>query len=233
MTIASWAITEGDCIDVLRGLPAASADLVVADPPYGMAFQSGRREARLAPILNDERPFIWWLADAFRVTAADGALVCFCRWNEQEIFRMAIAAAGFTVRSQGIWDRERHGMGNLAQQLAPQHDVIWFATKGRFRFRGLRPRSVVRAVSPTVAAAGHRITHPNEKPVGAYLSLIRGCLGATGGHVLDPFAGIGSAGEAALIAGCSYHGIELDPHYAALARERLARCLGAVEREAA
>lgn len=35
---STWRVEEGDCIDVLRGLPDASIDAVVTDPPYGIGF---------------------------------------------------------------------------------------------------------------------------------------------------------------------------------------------------
>ena len=34
----TWTIHNGDCLEVLRTLPAASVDAVVTDPPYGLAF---------------------------------------------------------------------------------------------------------------------------------------------------------------------------------------------------
>jgi adenine-specific DNA-methyltransferase len=42
-----------------------------------------------------------------------------------------------------------------------------------------------------------------------------------GGLVLDPFAGSGSTGEAAFLAGRRFVGIELDPKYHAAAAARL------------
>jgi len=43
-----------------------------------------------------------------------------------------------------------------------------------------------------------------------------------GGLVLDPFAGSGSTGKAAKLEGFSALCIEIDPHYAAIARRRIA-----------
>lgn len=30
----SWSVLQGDCLDVLRGLPEGSVDCVVTSPPY-------------------------------------------------------------------------------------------------------------------------------------------------------------------------------------------------------
>ena len=42
-----------------------------------------------------------------------------------------------------------------------------------------------------------------------------------GGLVLDPFAGSGSTGKAAILEGFRFIGIELDPTYAEIARKRI------------
>lgn len=216
----SWAIYTGDCLSVLPTLHGESVDAVITDPPYGMNYQSAWRtdsSARKPKIANDERPFIWWLHDAFRVTRTGGALICFCEWRHQEVFRTAIQTAGFTVKSQIIWDREWHGMGDLKAAFAPQHDVIWFAVKGSFSFPGKRPRSVVRCQR----IAAEDLVHPTEKPIELMRQLVR-AVTPPGGVVLDPFAGSGSTGAAAVLEGMRFIGIERDDAYAELAKSRIA-----------
>lgn len=48
----------------------------------------------------------------------------------------------------------------------------------------------------------------------------------TGGIVLDPFAGSGTAGVACLYEGCNFILIEKKPEYAAIARRRIAEFTG-------
>lgn len=38
MALVTWRVEQGDCLDVLQGLPDASVDAVVTDPPYGLSF---------------------------------------------------------------------------------------------------------------------------------------------------------------------------------------------------
>lgn len=180
-----------------------------------MLWSPTLRSGRFKPIANDDKPYVWWLREAWRVTKPGGALICFCRWDVQEAFRFAIELAGFKVKSQVIWDRDRHGMGDTSAAWAPQHDVIWFAIKGRYRFPRGRPASVVRARRPDA----RRLRHPTEKPVDLMQRCVRVC--PEGGVVLDPFNGSGSTGEAALLEGCRYIGIELESDYVARSRDRL------------
>lgn len=51
-------------------------------------------------------------------------------------------------------------MGDLKAQFAPRHDVVIFATKGRFEFPGKRPDDVI--ACPKVGNSS--LIHPNEKP---------------------------------------------------------------------
>ena len=94
-------IYHGDCRDVLPHL--SPVELVLTDPPYGMDYHSRVRVDKTRhfdKIANDERPFIWWLQDAYNLTRSPGALVSFCDWRNQESFRWAIETAGYQVRSQ-------------------------------------------------------------------------------------------------------------------------------------
>lgn len=195
-------------------MPDACVDAVVTDPPYGINYRS----KRLGGIVNDDRPFIWWLRDAWRVTRDGGALVCFCRWDVQEAFRFAIDLAGFRIRSQVVWDREIHGMGDTAGAFAPRHDVMWFATKGRFKFSRGRPASVLRART----LRGASLTHPTEKPLPLMQQLVR-AVTAPGHVVLDPFSGSGATAHAALLEGCRFVGVELDEGFFKNAEDRLQR----------
>lgn len=211
-------IIAGDSLEEMRKIEDCTIDAVITDPPYGIDFQSARRtdaSKRLKKIANDKQPFVWWLHDAYRVTKEGGSLICFCRWDVQEDFRRAIEWAGYTVKSQVVWDREHHGMGDLKGAFAPQHDVIWFATKGKFSFPNKRPKSVIRSKR----LSAEKLTHPNEKPVDLMEQLIESVTGV-GETVLDPFAGSGSTIVATKNKGRIGIGIEIDEEYVAIARRR-------------
>lgn len=195
---------QGDCMRVLLDMEAETVDSVVTDPPYGMAWETKGGEG----VVNDERPFVWWLHHAFRVTRRGGALLCFCNWATAHHWRWAIELAGWSLRSQAIWDREMASQGHTGCTFAPKHDVVWFATKGRFRFPGGRPASVIRAKTPTNGVRGPRL-HPTQKPLALMKQLVSAVTPARG-MVLDPFMGSGATGVAAVACGMSFIGIELD-----------------------
>lgn len=215
---ATWTVENRDCMAGLRDLPNECVSLFLTDPPYGIDYQSARRTDKdqwKPKIANDETPFIWWLADAFRVCRDGAALLCFCRWDVQDAFRQAITWAGFDVKAQVIWDRVAHGTGDLTGCPAPQHDVIWFATNGRFTFPGRRPKSVVYAQR----LPGEKLVHPNQKPLALIEELVRD-YSSEGDLVVDSFTGSGTTLIACKRHGRRFIGFELSEEYAALATRR-------------
>lgn len=79
----------------------------------------------------------------------------------------------------------------------------------------------------TGRGGGRRNTHPTVKPVALMRWLCR-LVTPPGGIVLDPFAGSGTTGVAALQEGFRFVGIEREEEYANIARARLAHALGDV-----
>jgi len=211
----------GDCLDVMQGIPDGSVDMVMTDPPYGMNFQSNRSKngPRHKKIEGDSAADFRWLQDAFRLLKPDGGgLISFCDWNTSHRWREEIECAGFIVKSQVIWDRMHHGMGDLKGAFAPQHDVIWYATKGRRIFVNGRPKSVIRHKRPSpVDDHGH----PTCKPVALMEDLIKATDDGSGGLILDPFLGSGTTGVAAANTGRRFIGIERDPDYFTIAQARI------------
>ena len=211
------SIIHGDSLTVLREMASESVDAIVTDPPYGINYHT---KGTGASIKNDKSPFIWFLYDAFRVlksgSSGQGTIVCFTRWDVQQVFIDAMKLAGFQVKSEVIWDKVLHGMGDCKAQFAPTHENIIFAVKGKFSFPGHRPNDLVR-VSKLPSS---QMIHPTEKPVGLLADLIT-AVTKPGDLILDPFAGSGSTLVAAKKTGRRFIGIELDDEYYGKAQRRI------------
>ena len=211
----------GDCLDVMQDIPDGSVDMVCTDPPCGMNFQSNwsKNGPRHKKIEGDSAADFRWLQDAFRLLKPDGGgLISFCDWNTSHRWREEIERAGFVIKSQVIWDRLHHGMGDLKGAFAPQHDIVWYATKGRRIFVNGRPKSVIRHKRPS-PADDHG--HPTCKPVALMEELIRATDDGSGSVVLDPFLGSGTTGVAAANTGRRFIGIEMDADYFTVAQARI------------
>lgn len=203
----------------MKTLESGSVDAVVTDPPYGIDYQSAWRtdkHARHKKILNDKVPATAWIQEAFRLIKDGGCCFVFCRWDVQEEFKREMEKAGLVIKSQCIWDRGVHGMGDLDAAFAPQHDTCWFGVKGKFKFFSSRPTSILRVQRVNA----EEMVHPNQKPLGLMMGLIE-ALSPFCGVVLDPFAGSGTTGVACKVLGRDFIGIELDVKYFNLASRRI------------
>lgn len=74
--------------------------------------------------------------------------------------------------------------------------------------------------SPRNMAADAKNPHPTVKPTELMRYLCR-LVTPPGGLIVDPFAGSGSTGKAAILEGFQFVGFELDPQYSAIANARL------------
>ena len=90
-----WEVIHGDCLDVMRSMPAASVDAVVTDPPYGLAFMGKEWDHGVPGI-----PF--W-AEALRVAKPGAHLLAFGGTRTFHRLTCAIEDAGWEIRDCLSW----------------------------------------------------------------------------------------------------------------------------------
>lgn len=210
---------QGDCLELMKDIPDGSVDMVLADPPYGIDFQSQRKKNKAdwkPKIIGDKAPFVEFIPRLKRILRPSACTMIFTRWDVQQKFIDAMERAGLRVKSVLIWDKQIHGMGDLKRAYASRYESILFHSEDNFSFNGKRPQDIisVRRILP------QKLLHPNEKPVELLATLINQCTRG-GGTVLDPFMGSGSTGVAAVNTGRSFIGMELDPGYFETACKRI------------
>lgn len=230
-----WTLHHGDCLPYLRTLPDNSIDLVLTDPPYcsggakaGARSGDPRRKYFKDPPPEletfegdglDQRAFcLWaglWLAELRRVLRPGCALVTWIDWRQYPTLSDALQLSGLTWRGAGAWDKTE----SKARPAPVRQQVEFFlwATKGA---KGERLKTVCSPGGWRGRLPTEERFHLTPKPIDLLRQLVR--LAPPGGVVLDPFAGAGSTGIAALREGRRFIGAELSPYYAKVARERLA-----------
>jgi len=209
---------RGDCLEYMRTMPDGCVDAVITDPPYGISYQSARRidrADRFAVIHGDDALAFEWARECERIARDPAALFAFCRWDVQQAFFEGIAK-DWRIKSQVVWDRGVHGLGDLNGQYAPCHDVAWFAVKGKWTFPNGRPRSVYRVDR----LPANELQHPTQKPL-PLMKVIINDLTQPGATVFDPFMGSGTTGVACMQTGRKFIGCEIDAAYFAIAEKRI------------
>lgn len=90
-----FELLNGDCLELLRGMPDNSVDSIVTDPPYGLSFM-GKRWDYDVPSVD-----VW--AECLRVLKPGGHLLAFAGTRTQHRMAVRIEDAGFEIRDMIAW----------------------------------------------------------------------------------------------------------------------------------
>ncbi len=155
-------IYHGDCRQILDSVP--TIDLVLTDPPYGMAYNSGWTKASSAIRSDGVRQGVRLLRAAlFEMQtrlAPDAHFYTFCHWESWPDF-YDTASTYFNLRNALIWWKDRGGMGDLRHEFGKDYEVILFGARGRRELTGSRDGCVIEGIAP---CPPNKRNHPTEKP---------------------------------------------------------------------
>jgi site-specific DNA-methyltransferase (adenine-specific) len=224
-------IRHGDCLEVMKDMRPASVDACVMDPPYTAAGGStnGRSEGHDA----DTQFFLFWLRAVWdelrRVIKPTGCAFVFCDWQTASVVKRAVSptisshrASFWRVTQTLVWDRVDFGMGSPFRN---GYEMIAFA-RGPDWQGDLIPKNARTVISHRWPYGGNSTReHGAEKPADLCSQLVRWAC-PVGGIVLDPFAGTGTTGVAAVREGRRAILIEQEEHYAEVARRRTSEAIG-------
>lgn len=216
MTDGLCELHHGDALDVLRRFPDGCVDSVVTDPPYKLSqeYSSNADPDNLLAVAS----LLQVAPEMFRV-AAPGALCAM--FYDTRILPLALHAmkdAGWKYLRALTFYRRWGNAHKLAGWMSTSDFILIFAKPGEpYRFGGDWRHDVYVRDKKEPTPFGH----PAQKPLDAMRHLV-GNITPVGGTVLDPYMGSGTTGEAALLGGRNFIGIELSQHFHTIASERMA-----------
>lgn len=210
MTIA-WTVHEGDALDVLAAMPAASVDLCIADPPYssgGMMrgdraspdttgkYSRAKRSLEVLGDTRDQRQWLaWagaWLRSVARVCKPGAIVAVFVDWRQLPLLTDAFGLGGLVMRGIAVWHK-RMGRPQPGRPRQECEFIVWGTVGGRKRVGGWQPG----LYTETIGSRERDIFC--QKPVALLRKLVQ--WAPAGSVILDPFAGSGTTGEAAVLEG--------------------------------
>ena len=242
-------IIQGDCIPEMSQLPDKSVDMIFADPPYNLQLGGDlfRPEGSRVDAVNDD----WdkfdslgtyddftrdWLHEARRILKDDGTIWVIGSYHN--IYRVGslLQDEGFWILNDIVW-RKSNPMPNFrGTRFTNAHEtLLWCAKdeKARYTFNyramkalndDLQMRSdwllPICAGAERVKGEDGAKAHPTQKPEALLYRILLACT-KPGDVVLDPFFGTGTTGAVARRLGRRWIGIEREPTYAKVARERI------------
>ncbi len=247
----SHNIVVGDCVAEMTRLPAASVDLIFADPPYNLQLQGDLKrpdDSKVDAVDDDWDKFASfsayddftraWLMAARRVMKPSATIWVIGSYHN--IFRVGaiMQDLGFWILNDVVW-RKTNPMPNFrGRRFTNAHETMIWASRepgGKgytFNYEALKAGNEdvqVRSDWTIPLCTGEerlkgrdgKKVHPTQKPE-ALLARVILSSSRPGDLVLDPFNGTGTTGAAAKRLGRQYIGIERDAAYAAAAEARIA-----------
>jgi modification methylase len=250
-SVESSCIRHGDCIAEMAALPAASIDLVFADPPYNLQLQGDLKrpdDSRVDAVDDEWDKFASfaayddftraWLLACRRVMKPTATLWVIGSYHN--IFRVGalIQDLGFWILNDVVW-RKRNPMPNFrGRRFTNAHETLIWATRDAnargytFNYEAMKAGNddvQMRSDWTIALCTGEerlkthdgKKLHPTQKPEAL---VARAILAASrpGEVVLDPFLGSGTTAAVAKRLGRRFIGIERDLRYVSAARARIA-----------
>ena len=248
---SSSRIRIGDCVAEMAKMPAASVDLVFADPPYNLQLKGDLKRPDDSRV--DAVDDAW---DKFSSFAAyddfTRAWLIACRrlmkpratlWvigSYHNIFRVGamLQDLGFWILNDIVW-RKSNPMPNFrGRRFTNAHEtLIWAARDSQkrdytFNYEALKAGNddiqmrsdwfiPLCTGEERLKGRDGRKLHPTQKPQ-ALLARVILAASRPDDLVLDPFCGTGTTGAAARRLGRRFIGIEREHDYAAAAKRRIA-----------
>ena len=225
-------VIQGDCLEVMKGIPDKSVDMILADLPYGTTACKWDTIIPFEPLWEQYK----------RIIKDNGAIVLTA---SQPFTTDVINSARELFRYELIWERALSGNPFLVkkQPLKVHENIIVFykrlgvynpqMTKGRMRnkkitgaFREIEPLDNItdlyypRSVQYFDNADRKNKIHPTQKPVALFEYLIKTYTNE-GDIVLDNVAGSGTTGVACKNLNRNYILIEKESEYIDIINKRL------------
>ena len=243
-------IIQGDCVEVLKALPAGSVDLIFADPPYNLQLKNELHRPNMTKV--DAVDDHWdqfesfaaydkftrdWLAACKRVLKPTGTIWVIGSYHN--IFRVGaiLQDLGYWILNDVVWVKTNPMPNFRGVRFTNAHETLIWASTGegaRYTFnhqamKGLNDEKQMRSdwwLTP-LATRAERLkdengekAHSTQKPQAL---LYRVILAASnpGDVVLDPFFGSGTTGVVAKGLHRQWIGIEREAKYIELAQGRI------------
>lgn len=223
----TWRVECGNCLELLKGLPAGSVDAVITDPPFENEAHTQQRRVKRGEVCELEplpfaaiTPEIRVAASREMVRVCRGWVLVFCQAEAVGMWRATLEEAGAKYRRAMVWVKpdgmpqysgDRPGMGY--ESIVS----VWCGSGGSTWNGGGRHGVFVHSKR---CGTGEN-DHPTQKPTVLMLDLVK-LFTNPGDTILDPFCGSGTTGVACIQTGRNFIGFEIDPGYCDIARRRIA-----------
>jgi DNA modification methylase len=242
-------ILTGDCRRLLADLPEESVDLVFADPPYNLQLAGALFRPNLTRV--DAVDDHWdqfesfeaydtftteWLAACRRVLKPTGTIWVIGSYHNIHRVGRILMDLGCWILNDVVWVKTNPMPNFRGVRFTNAHETLIWAKKSAAQRRYTFHYHVMKALNGgkqmrsdwliPLCTGRERLkvngskAHTTQKPERLLERIILSCSNR-GDVVLDPFFGAGTTGAVCRRYGRRFIGVETEPGYVAMARQRV------------
>lgn len=228
-------LKQGDCLELLKGIPDKSVDLIITDPPYeivaggaGGAFGADKRnyhkQYSVLDAVSDPKSGIKCSGFDFAI------LEEFCRIMKH--INIYVWCSKLQVRKLLDFFEDRGCVTDILtwhksnptptcnNTYLSDTEYLIFAREKGVKVYGSYATKKKYYVTPTNKADKAKFGHPTIKPLEIIKNLVINSS-IEGDVVCDPYMGSGTTGVACVITGRHFVGFEIAPEYVETAKKRI------------
>ncbi len=239
----------GDSLAEMAKLPSNCVDLVFADPPYFLQLNQSLQRPdhsivqgvhenwdKFADFSDYDNFTTQWLEQAKRLMKEDASLWVIGTYHNIYRIGKILQDHNFWLINDVVWVKSNPMPNFRGTRFANAHETLLWAVKSKdakyhFNYQslkemndGLQMRSdwhmPICTGKERIKDQTGKKAHPTQKPEALLYRILAACS-QIGDLVLDPFAGSGTTLAVAKKLGRKFIGIEREPSYIAVAKQRL------------
>ncbi len=236
--MAEVHLYNGNCVEIMHQIDAASVDLIITDPPYNLGNFMKNRDTNLVKMREnffgaagwDDLDFENWeesmdnfFRESARVLKSGGSIIVFMAVIKVETLIKLAEKNGFYYKTTGVWHKLNPMPRNMNLHFVNSTEAwVYFTYKkrtGTFNNDGRALHDFIET-SATPASEKRYGKHPTQKPEQLMEHFIK-VLSNMNDTVMDPFMGSGTSGVVAKRHKRNFIGIELNEDYFKAASKRI------------
>ena len=230
-SIESYLLLNGDCMEIMKGIPDKSIELILCDPPYNLAkYSTGNMKFDWRGEINND--LAKWdlielspaklLGEFKRILSPTGNIFVFTSYHMigewHEVFDKEFDTFQFMVwhKTNPVPNIRKSSFLNSCELIA----CMW--NKGH-TWNFLKQSEMHNFIEAPICMGSERLKlpkHPTQKPLSVLKHIIK-IASNEGDLILDMFMGVGSTGVAAIELNRRFIGIEIDEEYYRASERRM------------
>jgi DNA modification methylase len=236
--ISKLKIYNNDAYEQIENFLAdgVMVDHIITDPPYNISqdnnfntMKKPRTGIDFGEWDHGNFDLFNWIPQYTKILKQNGSIIIFCsyRYLSHIISTLESNSCDMVVKDVIVWQKRNPMPRNINRRYVQDMEfAIWAVKKkSKWVFNKLPDVPYNRSLYTTsTVAGGEKLGHPTQKSLELMKKLILVHTNP-GDIILDPFMGSGSTGAAALELDRNFIGVEMEPEYFQMAKNRLEKKL--------